>query len=384
MVNTLICQKYVFEMHNVLAITILFYFTGISISSAQRSPKPEDITYPGEVHLKNLRQLTNGGDNAEAYWSFDNRKLVMQSNNPAWGLDCDQIFWWDIAKSYIMKDRPQMVSTGRGRTTCSFFLPGDTLILFASTHEGGDNCPPEPDRSEGYVWPVYDTYDIYVADLRGNIRKKLTDRKGYDAEATVSPKGDKIVFTSDRSGDLELWVMDIDGSNLIQITDELGYDGGAFFSPDGSKIVFRASRPKTPEEIEEYKNLLAKGLVKPSEMEIFVCNVDGSDLRQVTNLGKANWAPYYHPDGKRILFSSNHHSKRGYQFNIFMINEDGSGLKQITFDPTFDAFPMFSWDGKKLVFSSNRNNGGTRDTNVFVCEWDEKGRAQKQRNRKRK
>ncbi len=371
-------------MHKIHLITTLFFLAGTTISSGQSSPRPKDITYPGEVHLKNLRQLTNGGDNAEAYWSFDNRKLVMQSNNPAWGLKCDQIFWWDIARDDIWRDRPHLVSTGLGRTTCSFFLPGDTLILFASTHEGGDDCPPEPDRSEGYVWPIYDSYDIYVADLKGNIVKKLTDRRGYDAEATVSPRGDKIVFTSDRSGDLELWVMNIDGSNPIQITDELGYDGGAFFSPDGSKIVFRASRPRTPEEIEEYKNLLSKGHVKPSNMEIFVCNADGSDLRQVTRLGKANWAPYYHPDGKRILFSSNHHSTRGYQFNIFMINENGTGLKQITFDPTFDAFPMFSWDGKKLVFSSNRNNGGTRDTNVFICDWDEKGRSGKSSKKNRR
>jgi TolB protein len=367
------------------AVYLLVAFSfSIHFSIAQKRPKSADITYPQEVHLKNLRQLTNGGDNAEAYWSFDNKKLVMQSNNPAWGLKCDQIFWFDIRRDHLFQSRPTMVSTGKGRTTCSFFLPGDTLILFASTHEGGDECPPEPDRSEGYVWPLYNTYDIYVADLQGNIVKKLTDRRGYDAEATVSPKGDKIVFTSDRSGDLELWVMDIDGSNPVQITHELGYDGGAFFSPDGSKIVFRASRPKIPEEQEEYKALLAKGLVKPSNMEIFVCNADGSDLRQVTNLGKANWAPYYHPDGKRILFSSNHHSPRGFQFNIFMINEDGTGLKQITFDPTFDAFPMFSWDGKKLAFSSNRNNGGTRDTNVFICDWDEEGKPDRLKNKSRK
>jgi TolB protein len=200
---------------------------------------------------------------------------------------------------------------------------------------------------------------------------QLTDTPGYDAEGVVSPKGDKIAFTSTRNGDLDLYVMDIDGSNVVQVTNELGYDGGAFFSPDGSKLVFRSSRPKTEEEIKEYKDLLAQNLVQPTNMEIFTVNVDGTDLRQITNLGKANWAPYFHPSGEKIIFASNHHSERGYKFNLFMINNDGTGLKQITFDETFDAFPMFSWDGKKLAFSSNRHNGGTRETNVFIADWVE-------------
>ncbi|MCE1201349.1 MAG: hypothetical protein LWX09_04525 [Bacteroidia bacterium] len=336
-------------------------------------PVKTDIHYEQEEHLANIRQLTFGGDNAEAYFSFDDQMIVFQSNNPAWGLECDQIFYVRLDEANMKSQRPQMISTGLGRTTCSYFMPGDTTILFASTHLGGESCPHVPPRREDgkYVWPIYDDYDIFVADLKGNIIKQLTQSKSYDAEATVSPKGDKIVFTSDRSGDLELYVMDIDGSNVKQITNELGYDGGAFFSPDGSKIVFRASRPKTPEQIEEYKQLLSEGLVKPTEMEIFVCDVDGSNLRQVTNLGKANWAPYFHPSGDKILFSSNHHSERGWQFNIFMINLDGTGLKQITFDDTFDSFPMFTFDGKKLIFSSNRNNNGTRDTNLFIADWVE-------------
>jgi TolB protein len=264
-----------------------------------------------------------------------------------------------------------LVSTGFGRTTCAYFMPGDSTILYASTHLVDTQCPPSPERrTDGkYLWPIYPSFDIFVADLKGNILKQLTDSESYDAEATVSPKGDKIVFTSDRSGDLELYVMDIDGSNVVQITHDLGYDGGAFFSPDGSKIVFRASRFKDEEDASEYKELLKQGLVAPTEMEIFVCNVDGSDLRQITNLGKANWAPFFHPSGEKIIFSSNHHSTRGFNFNLFMINLDGSGLKQITFDDTFDSFPMFSPDGKKLVFGSNRFNGGTRDTNVFVADW---------------
>ncbi len=328
--------------------------------------------YGQEPHLENIRQLTWGGDNAEAYFSFDGKNLSFQSNNPDWGLECDQIFNMNIAAT--LKDstrKPDLVSTGYGRTTCSYFLPGNDQILYASTHQAGKECPEVPTVEGTYLWPVYDSYDIYVADLNGNIVKQLTDSPGYDAEATISPTGDKIVFTSDRSGDLELWTMNLDGTNQTQITTGLGYDGGAFFSPDGKKLVFRASRPKTPEEIAEYKKFLARGLVAPTEMEVYVCNADGSGLKQVTRLGKANWAPFFHPSGKKIIFSSNHQSQRGFDFQLFMVNFDGTGLEQITTESIFNAFPMFSPDGKKLVFSSNRNNQGTRDTNIFIADWKE-------------
>ncbi|MCS6975201.1 MAG: hypothetical protein N2044_10695 [Cyclobacteriaceae bacterium] len=359
---------------------ILFFLLPLLLilTAGSNHPSPEDfatydsLRYPQEVHLRNLRQLTFGGDNAEAYWSFDGKLLTFQSNNKNWGVKCDQIFYIpaDGMKS-ASGTRPPLISTGLGRTTCSYFLPGNKRILYASTHLGGKECPPEPERAPGgkYLWPIYDSYDIFVADLKGKIIRQLTNTPGYDAEATVSPKGDKIVFTSMRNGDLDLYTMDLNGNNVKQITFDLGYDGGAFFSPDGSKIVFRASRPKTEEAKREYLENLKKGLVAPTEMEIFVCNADGSNLRQVTNLGKANWAPFYHPSGKKILFSSNHASSRGFQFNLYMINEDGTGLERITFDPVFDSFPMFSPDGKKLVFSSNRNNNGTRDTNLFIADW---------------
>lgn len=331
------------------------------------------IIYPEEKHFSALKQLTFGGDNAEGYWSFDDSKLIFQATNKAWGVECDQIYVTDWQNDDLKNNIATLVSTGLGRTTCSYFLPGDTLILYASTHEGNEACPPVPEkRDDGkYVWPIYSDFDIYVADLEGNIVSKLTNEPGYDAEATLSPKGDKIVFTSLRTGDLELYTMNLDGSDVKQITHELGYDGGAFFSPDGTKLVFRSSRPKTEEEIKEYKDLLAQGLVAPTQMEIYVCNVDGSDLHQVTNLGSANWCPFYHPSGKKIIFSSNHHSKGGFRFNLFMINEDGTGLEQITYDSVFDAFPVFSNDGKHLAFSSNRNNGGTFETNLFVADWKE-------------
>lgn len=323
-----------------------------------------------EKHFKNLKQLTYGGDNAEAYFSFNGKFATFQSNNAKWGLHCDQIFALDIEKA--SKDstyRPPLISTGKGRTTCSYYMPNGKQILYASTHKGNDSCPASVNIKGKYIWSVYKDYDIFVADLKGKIEKQLTNSVGYDAEATISPKGDKIVFTSDRSGDLELWTMDIDGKNQKQITNGLGYDGGAFFSPDGKKLVFRASRPKTDEEIKEYKELLAQHLVAPTSMELYTCNVDGSDLKQITTLGKANWAPYFLPNGKKIIFSSNHHSKKGYDFQLFTINDDGTGLEQVTTESMFNAFPMFSPDGKRLIFSSNRNNHGTRDTNLFIADW---------------
>ena len=323
------------------------------------APEMDTLRYSQEKHLKNVRQLTFGGDNAEAYWSFDDKKVVFQATNKIWGAECDQIYYFDLENWQRKQAAPPLLSTGKGRTTCSFFMPGNKSVVYASTHEAGASCPHVPERrADGkYIWPIYESFDIYHGDLQGNIIKKLTDTPGYDAEATVSPKGDKIVFTSTRSGDLELYTMNTDGSNVKQVTNQLGYDGGAFFSPDGTKLIFRASRPKTEEDIKVYKELLAQNQVMPTNMELYVCNVDGSDLRQLTNLGKANWAPYFLPKGNKVIFSSNHSAPRGYQYNLYTINLDGTGLEQITFDKTFDSFPMFSYDGKKIIFDSNRNNG---------------------------
>jgi Tol biopolymer transport system component len=331
----------------------------------------DTLKYPEEKHLANLKQLTFGGDNAEAYWSSDNHKLTFQATRKEWNTSCDQIFMLDITQPVDSIHIPQLISTGKGRTTCSYFMPGDTTILYASTHEAGASCPNAPERMvDGkYVWPIYPSFEIYVADLHGKVIKKLTDSPGYDAEATVSPQGDKIVFTSMRSGDPELYTMDPDGNNVHQVTNTLGYDGGAFFSPDGKQLVFRASRPTAKEDVDLYKSLLAKNLVQPTQMELFVCNADGSDMRQLTHLGKANWAPFFLPSGDQIIFSSNHAAPKGFQFNLYIIGLDGNGLEKVTFDPVFDSFPMFSPDGKKIAFSSNRNNHGTHDTNLFIADW---------------
>ena len=331
----------------------------------------KELAYPDEKHFKNMRQLTTGGDNAEAYFGFDNEHITFQRRNPTEKVDCDQIFYGSIPKSAKKEFKYKLVSTGKGRTTCAYLMPDHKHFLYASTHKSGDNCPVEPDRQKikKYVWPIYDSYDIYVADFDGKIEKQLTNSPGYDAEATISPKGDRIIFTSMRNGDIDLYTMKLDGTDVKQITHELGYDGGACFSPDGTKIVWRASRPQTPDDIKEYKDLLAQGLVAPTKMEVFVANADGTDAHQVTHLGKANWAPAFTPSGKKIVFASDYEYERGFPFNLYLINLDGTGIERISHDGSFDAFPMFSPDGKKFIFSSNRNNGGGHDTNVFICDW---------------
>ena len=319
----------------------------------------------GEVHLSNVRQLTSGGENAEAYWAFDGSQLIYQARKP--GAECDQIYVLDPESGDT-----RMVSTGEGRTTCSYFYPSGNEILYSSTHHHNAACPPNPDFSMGYVWPVYETYDVFASNLDGSGLRQLTTEEGYDAEATFSPAGDRIVFTSARDGDLELYSMAPDGSDVIRLTDRPGYDGGAFYSPDGSKIIWRAHYPGEGPELEDYRRLLSQGLLRPGELEIYIMDADGSNQRQLTQLGGANFAPYWHPSGEKIVFSSNHHDPDGRDFEIYMINQDGSGLTRITYSEGFDGFPVFSPDGQHLVFGSNRNNGGTSDTNVFIGEWIER------------
>ncbi len=333
----------------------------------------DTLRYADEKHFKNIQQLTFGGDNAEAYWSYDSKYIVFQRTNPKEGLNCDQIFIGKVPRPgepFVYK----RISSGKGRTTCAFFTKDGKHIIYASTQLGGDECPPLPDRSKygnKYIWPLYDTYDIFMSDLDGKIVKQLTHSKGYDAEATLSPDGKSMIYTSDKDGDIDLYLMNLETGAEKRITNTLGYDGGAWFSPDGTKLIWRASRPTSAADVKEYKDLLKDNLVAPTNMEVFVANADGSNAHQVTAFGQANWAPAFLPDSKRIIFASNHEYQRGFPFNLYTINEDGSGLQKISHDKGFDAFPMFSPDGKKIVFCSNRNNGGTHDTNVFVADWVE-------------
>jgi TolB protein len=347
----------------ILLSFVALSFTALTFSGAasRATTQPQQ---PVEKHLANIKQLTFGGENAEAYFSADGRKLIFQSTRDDRG--CDQIYTMNADGSGV-----KMISTGEGRTTCSYYFPNMNRILYSSTHVGGKECPPRPDFSKGYVWAIYPTYDIFTARPNGSELKQLTTTAGYDAEATISTNGKKIVFTSMRDGDLDIYSMDADGKNVKRLTNELGYDGGPFYSYDGKQIVFRAHHPQTDQQKADYTDLLKQNLIRPTTLEIWVMNADGSNKRQATRNGKANFAPYFFPDGKRIIFASNMDDPRGRNFDLYKINVDGSGLERITFNETFDGFPMFSPDGKKLVFASNRNAKAQGETNVFIADWVE-------------
>jgi TolB protein len=336
-----------------------------SPKSVERIVAPQavdSLALPAEKHLRNMKQLTFGGQNAEAYFSLDGRQLIFQSLRD--GRGCDQIYTMNTDGSNV-----HMVSTGDGRTTCSYFFPKQQRILYSSTHGGAKECPPKPDYSHGYVWPIYASYDIYTARPDGSDLKQLTNTPGYDAEATISTDGKKIIFTSMRDGDLDVYTMDADGKHVRRLTTELGYDGGAFFSNDGKQIVYRAYHPQTPAEVARYKQKLTENLIEPTVFEIWVMNADGSNKRQVTHLGAASFAPYFFPDAKRIIFASNKNDPKGRNFDLYVVNVDGTGLEQITYNETFDGFPMFTLDGKRLVFASNRNGKVQGETNVFIVDW---------------
>lgn len=315
-----------------------------------------------ELHLADVRQMTSGGENAEAYWSPDGTELVFQRTHTPYA--CDQIFKMPVSDPAAMS----LVSTGVGRTTCGYFTADSKRIIFSSTHAASEACPAVPDFSRGYVWPIYPEYQLYSANPDGSDLQALTDTPYYDAEATVCSVDGSIIFTSTRDGDLDLYRMDADGSNVKRLTDTPGYDGGAFFSPDCSKIVWRASRP-TGDVLADYQALLKDNMIRPSELEIFVANSDGTDVRQVTHVGGANFAPFFFPNGERIMFSTNHHDPQGREFDLFAVDIDGANLEQITYTEGFDGFPMFSPDGKYLAFGSNRNQGKPGETDVYVARW---------------
>jgi TolB protein len=334
-----------------------------AVVAAARAQGP--LAVAGEKHLKNIKQLTFGGENAEAYFSFDGKQLIFQSKRD--GNPCDRIYRMNIDGSNV-----RQVSNGEGRTTCSYFFKGGRKVLYASTHGGARECPPSPDFAKyGYVWAVYADYDIYTATPDGKDIQNLTKSPGYDAEGTISPNGKKIIFTSDRDGDLELYSMDTDGTHVKRLTNEPGYDGGAFYSPDNKMIVYRGSHPTDPKLIQKDKDLLAQHLIVPLTFEVWVMNADGSNKRQVTKLGAASFAPFFTPDGKQIIFCTNYFAtdQRKRNFDLAVINIDGTGLERITFNESFDGFPMFSPNGKKLAFASNRNAKTPGDTNVFIADW---------------
>jgi TolB protein len=332
-------------------------------SRGTSSPATSRIVSPleNESHFSSLRQITFGGENAEAYFSHDGKWLTLQSTRD--GSACDQQYVMRIDGSSVRR-----ISDGRGKTTCGWFFPGDEKLFFASTTAHDSICPPRPDPSKGYVWPL-DRYDIYTVNRDGSNLERLTHYDVYTAEGVLSPDGKRIVFTSLKDGDLEIYTMNSDGSNVKRLTHTPGYDGGAWWSPDGTKIVYRANHPTNPAELQAYRDLLAQRLVRPSRVELYVMNADGSDQKQITKLGGANFGPSWTPDGKRIIFSSNYKNPRSGNFDLYLVDADGSNLEQVTFDESFDGFPMFSRDGKKLVWASNRHAEKSGETNLFIADW---------------
>ncbi|MCY1003846.1 M20/M25/M40 family metallo-hydrolase [Myxococcus sp. MISCRS1] len=353
----------------------LLALTSCATSSSTIAPGSDSTAsqvpaLPEEVRLADLRQMTFGGENAEAYWSFDGKQLSLQARHE--GMGCDRIYRMEVDPASGAAAKVSPVSSGEGATTCAHFLPGDQEVIYASTHLGGAACPPKPDHSMGYVWALYDSYDVFKSNADGSGLTRLTQTPGYDAEGTVCAKDGSILFTSVRDGDLELYRMDRDGKNVKRLTHTPGYDGGAFFNADCSKIVWRASRPAPGKALDDYKALLDKGLVRPTKLELYVANADGSEARQISWLNGAAFAPFFHPNGRRILFSSNHGDPKGREFDIWAVDIDGSNLERITHAPGFDGFPMFSPDGKWLAFSSNRATApGKSDTNLFIARWVE-------------
>ncbi|MFY9554084.1 MAG: hypothetical protein WAV47_05115, partial [Blastocatellia bacterium] len=335
-------------MMKVSVAALLVTSAALALAGHPTHRAEDSLQLPEEKHLRNIRQLSFGGENAEAYFSADGRKLIFQSTRD--GRGCDQIYTMNIDGSDV-----RMVSSGKGRTTCSYYLPSGNRITYSSTHLASPDCPPKPDFSKGYVWAIYPGFDLFSAAANGTDLKQITNTPGYDAEAVISPNGKTFAFTSMRGGDLDIYTMDLDGKNVKRLTNEIGYDGGPFWSYDSQWIVFRANHPKTEKEKADYLALLGENLIRPTALEIWVMKADGSGKRQVTSNGKANFAPYFFPSGKRVIFASNMADPRGRDFDLYAINIDGTGLERITFNPTFDGFPMFSPDGKKLVFASNRN-----------------------------
>jgi Tol biopolymer transport system component len=329
--------------------------------AAETSPAVSIAAESGEVHVTNLRQITFGGENAEAYFSPDGEWLTFQSTRD--GRTCDQQYVMRVDGTGL-----QQVSNGLGKTTCGWFFPGGQRLFFASSHAHDSTCPPRPDPSQGYVWGL-DRFDIYAANRDGSGLTRLTNYDVYTAEGILSPDGTRIVFTSLKDGDLDIYTMNVDGSDVRRLTTTVGYDGGPWWSPDGTKIVYRAWHPTDSAGVADYQALLERRMVRPSRMELFVMNADGSDQSQITNLGGANFGPSWTPDGQRIIFSSNHTNPRSRNFDHYLVTLDGTGLEQVTNHGEFDGFPMFSPDGRRIVWASNRGNSGTGETNLFIADW---------------
>jgi Tol biopolymer transport system component len=319
----------------------------------------EEVARLEARHLTNIRQVTFGLAKAgEGYFSPDGHSIIFQAvphvapsifHRPAPDEDGYQIYLGALAEDAPLR----MISTGRGRCTCPFFHPSGKSVLFASTHLNPrtDAEPPRGpaySRTARYRWEFPESMDIFTADLDGKILNRLTDAPGYDAEASYSPDGSRIVFTSFRDGDAEIYVMDADGRSPRRITHARGYDGGPFFSPDGKQIVYRSDR---------------KG---NDLLQIYLNNAQGTAERALTHDEFVNWGPYFHPSGRHIIYATSRHGHTNYE--LYLMDVDTGRLERITYHEGFDGLPVFSPDGKRLMWTSS-GRVADRKSQLFIADF---------------
>ena len=319
-------------------LTSLFYYSG----------------FAQESNLKNLRQLTFGGDNAEAYFSPDGKNLTLQITNPQFGIECDQIYLLDLQKENHSPEDLKLISTGYGRTTCSFFMPDGKHILYASTHEGGHACPAPPKSTDGkYLWAIYPEFDIYVADLNGNVVKQLTNSPGYDAEAVVSPDGKKIIMSFAQEGNSDIYTMDIKTRVVEKLTDHPSIDTSPSYSPDGSYITFNSDRS--------------------GFQQIYTMKSDGTNVKRISFGEGLYGTPVWSPRGDLIAFTKLYRNK----FYIGVMRSDGSGERLLT-ENYYQEAPSWAPNGRVLVFyretasDSSGRGGGAKLWSIDLTGYNER------------
>lgn len=347
-----------------LATILLLSSCVTSGGQKQRNVRNAQLYY-GEDHLTKIKQLTFSGENTDASFSSNNTEIIFQSTRDS--LRCDAIFKMNSDGSDISQ-----ISSGKGIASSANIAPSNDTVIYSSTHVIDYQCPPKPEFSKDYIWLLYSDYDLFTISSTGGGTERLTNSKSYDGGAVYSPKGDRIVFSSSRTGDYELFIMNADGSKVKQLTHEKGFDGDVVFSPDGKNIVWRASRPKG-DALHDYRYQMSQGLIKTGKFELFMMKLDGGKPIQLTRNQAANFSPTFNPNGKEIIFSSNMSQKDGRNYDLYTLNIKTRKLERITYYSGFDGFPEFSSDGKKLMFTSSRNFRYKAEKNIFTADWVAEG-----------